>query len=90
MLRKVGYRKYNRKTKKYILSTLNQPGDIDIIGEIWNNDEVYRVGKKGSHITITPATKKDGYHINITLNGELPEELKEFIVQPSNPRRVFL
>jgi hypothetical protein len=89
-LREVGYRKYNRRTKQYDFSTLNQPGDVDVIGEIYNDDEVFRLGKKGYHITITPATKKDGYHVNITLKGELPEALKEFCVIPQNPHRVFL
>lgn len=90
MLREVGYRKYNRRTKHYDFSTLNQPGDIDIIGDIYNNDAVFHTTKKGYQILATPATKKDGYHINIVLKGDLPEDLKPFIVNPTNPTRVFL
>jgi len=31
----------------------------------------------------------DGYHINIILQGGLPEALQEFIVTPNSPYRVF-
>jgi hypothetical protein len=64
----------------------DQVGDIDIIGEIYNNDSVY---DEETGEIITPPTKKDGYHINIILEGNLPEELQEFVVTPENPHRVF-
>lgn len=64
----------------------DQVGDIDVVGDIWNTDAVYN---EETGETITPPTKKDGYHINIILKGDLPEALKEFIVTPSNPYRVF-
>jgi len=67
-------------------SVPDQVGDIDIVGEIYNNDGVY---DEETFEVITPPTKKDGYHINIILQGNLPEALREFIVSPQNPYRVF-
>jgi hypothetical protein len=67
-------------------SVPDQVGDVDIVGEIYNNDGVY---DEETFEVITPPTKKDGYHINIILEGELPEALQEFIVIPQNPYRIF-
>jgi hypothetical protein len=68
----------------------DQVGDIDIVGEIWNNDGVYEEDPETFEITtVTPPTKKDGWHINIILEGALPEALQEFIVTPQKPYRVF-
>ena len=67
-------------------SVTDQVGDIDIIGDIWNNDGVY---DEETFEVITPPTKMDGYHINIILQGGLPEALQEFIVTPNSPYRVF-
>ena len=67
-----------------------QIGDIDIIGDIWNDDGVYSEDSETGEITVvTPPTKKDGYHVNIILEGALPEALQEFVVEPQNPYRVF-
>ena len=67
-----------------------QIGDIDIIGDIWNDDGVYSEDSETGEITVvTPPTKKDGYHVNIILEGALPEALAEFVVEPQNPHRVF-
>ena len=50
---------------------------IDDVGIIYNNDgEV-----------ITPPTQMEGWHVNII--GELPPELNQYLVNPSNPYRVF-
>jgi hypothetical protein len=38
---------------------------------------------------ISEPTKKDGWHINIILSSDLPEEFQEFIVEPSTPSRRF-
>ena len=68
----------------------DQIGDIDIIGDIWNDDGVYSEDSETGEITVvTPPTKKDGYHVNIILEGALPEALSEFVVEPQNPHRVF-
>tara|TARA_B100002019_G_scaffold151100_1_gene130135 strand:+ start:221 stop:565 length:345 start_codon:yes stop_codon:yes gene_type:complete len=68
----------------------DQIGDIDIIGDIWNDDGVYSEDSETGDITVvTPPTKKDGYHVNIILEGALPEALSEFVVEPQNPHRVF-
>ena len=67
-------------------SVPDQVGDIDIVGEIYNDDGVY---DEETFEVITPPTKMDGYHINIILQGGLPEALQEFIVTPNSPYRVF-
>lgn len=64
----------------------DQVGDIDIVGEIWNSDGVY---DEETMEVITPPTKMDGWHVNIILDGELPEVLQEFLVTPNTPYRVF-
>lgn len=64
----------------------DQVGDVDVIGEIWNNDGKYNL-ETGE--VITPPTKKDGWHVNIILQAGLPEALQEFVVNPQNPHRVF-
>jgi hypothetical protein len=68
-----------------------QVGDIDIVGDIWNNDGVYSEPdpENGEITLITPPTKMEGYHVNIILEGALPEALQEFVVTPSSPYRVF-
>lgn len=67
-------------------SVPDQVGDIDIVGEIYNDDGVY---DEETFEVITPPTKMDGWHINIVLQGGLPETLQEFAVSPNNPYRVF-
>ena len=67
-------------------SVTDQVGDIDIVGDIWNNDGVYN---EETGETITPQTKMEGYHVNIILEGALPEALQEFVVTPNSPYRVF-
>lgn len=69
----------------------DQVGDIDIVGQIWNNDGVYSDPdpETGEIEVITPPTKKEGYHINIILEGALPEVLQPYVVTPQNPHRVF-
>ena len=67
-------------------SVTDQVGDIDIVGEIYNNDGVY---DEETMEVITPPTKMDGWHVNIILSGAIPNALKEFIVTPSSPYRVF-
>ena len=64
----------------------DQVGDVDVIGDIWNDDGEYDL-ETGE--VITPPTKKEGYHVNIILQSGLPEELQEFVVVPQNPHRVF-
>ena len=54
---------------------------IDDVGIIYNNDGVY------DGEVITPPTQMEGWHVNII--GELPPELNEYLVTPSNPYRVF-
>lgn len=90
-LEEVGYKHedtFNEETRTYY-AVKDQVGDIDIVGEIYNNDGVYETGEDGFPVVVTEPTKKEGYHVNIILQGELPEELEEFVVVPTNPYRVF-
>jgi hypothetical protein len=87
-LTEVGYKHedtFNEETRTYY-AIKDQVGDIDIVGEIYNDDGVY---DEETFEVITPPTKKEGYHINIITSGALPEELQEFVVTPNNPYRVF-
>lgn len=84
-LTEVGYSSTNPETEKTYYHTPPHTGDIDIIGDIYNNDAVF--DEEGN--LITPATKLDGYHLNIILNVELPETLNEYLVHPELPYRVF-
>jgi hypothetical protein len=56
---------------------------IDDVGIIYNNDGVYNNDGE----VITPPTQMEGWHVNII--GELPQELNQYLVTPSNPYRVF-
>ncbi len=87
-LEEVGYKRTETfdDVEQTFYTVTDQVGDIDIVGEIYRNDGVYDL-ETGE--TITPPTKLDGWHINIILQGGLPEALKEFIVTPNNPYRVF-
>ena len=90
-LTEVGYKHedtFNEVTRTYY-AIKDQVGDIDIVGEIYNNDGVYETGEDGFPVVVTEPTKKDGFHINIILNGELPEVLGGYSVEPVNPHRVF-
>jgi hypothetical protein len=57
---------------------------IDDVGIIYNDDGVYN---EETGEVITPPTQMDGWHVNII--GELPQEFNEYLVNPSNPYRVF-
>jgi len=90
-LTEVGYKHedtFNEETRTYY-AVKDQVGDIDIVGEIYNNDGVYETGEDGMPIVVSEPTKKDGWHINVILQGALPEALEEFVVTPANPYRVF-
>lgn len=87
----VGYKHevtFNDETRTYY-AVKDQVGDIDIIGDIYNNDGVYEIDGDGFPVVVTEPTKKEGYHVNIVLQGALPEALEEFVVVPTNPYRVF-
>jgi hypothetical protein len=87
-LEEVGYKKTEtiEDTTYTFYTVTDQVGDIDIVGEIYNNDAKY---DSNTFELITPPTKKEGWHVNVILEGELPEELKKFVVTPQNPYRVF-
>ena len=87
-LEEVGYKRTETfdDVEQTFYAVTDQVGDIDIVGEIYNDDGVY---DEETFEVITPPTKMDGYHINIILQGGLPEALQEFIVTPNSPYRVF-
>jgi len=90
-LTEVNYlRTYEEDEVRTYYTTGDIPGGIDIVGEIWNDDGVYEIDEETGEITvISEPTKKDGWHINIILSSDLPEEFQEFIVEPSTPSRRF-
>jgi hypothetical protein len=92
-LTEIGYKRTETIDDETITfyTVTDQVGDIDIIGDIWNNDGVYSEPdpETGEMTVITPPTKMEGYHVNIILEGSLPEALQEFIVTPNSPYRVF-
>jgi hypothetical protein len=81
----VGYKFIDEETETTYYRIPDAPGDIDIIGIIYNNDSVY--DENGE--LITPSTQKEGFHVNIILKGELPESLQEYSINPQNPYRIF-
>lgn len=66
-------------------------GDIDIIGTIYNNDAIYEMNEDGYPVVVSEATSVDGWHVNLIIDGNLPESLREFSLNPPpvTPRRVF-
>ena len=87
-LEEVGYKRTETfdDVEQTFYTVTDQVGDIDIVGEIWNNDGEYDLE---SGEVITPPTKKDGWHVNIICQSSVPPELQEFIVTPQSPYRVF-
>ena len=93
-----GYRYEDPETEAVYYSV--SPGAIDVVGVIYNDDAVF--DDEGD--IVTPATAKDGWHVNIRvipnaeiIDGEtqtirdisLPEILNNHIVEPQTPSRVF-
>ena len=66
-------------------------GDIDVVGIIYNNDAVFEMNEDGYPTVVSEATALDGWHVNIILEGTLPEELSEYVLDPApvTPNRVF-
>lgn len=59
--------------------------NLDVIGESWRNDAVLDAQGK----VITPATKRDGYFVNLIWDGPIPPMLRAFEIFPVTPFRVF-
>lgn len=88
-LEEVGYKTVYTEideTEKTVYIIPDFSGNIDIVGEIYNNDGEYN---PETLETIKEPTKLNGWHVNIIMTGELPTALQEFIVTPTNPYRVF-
>lgn len=88
-LDEVGWKFTNPEDNQDYYRVVNCVGDIDIVGEIYNNDVVFGTNDEGIPVVVSEPTKKDGYHVNIILDRELPESLLQFKVDPTNPYRVF-
>ena len=90
-----GYRYEDPETEAVHYSV--SPGAIDVVGVIYNDDAV--CDEEG--VLVTPATAKDGWHVNVRVRAEyeiientsidisLPEILNNYIVEPQTPSRVF-
>ena len=74
-----------------VASTPSAPGDIDIVGEIYNDDGVYSEPDPttGEVAVVSPPTLKEGWHVNLVLAGPLPEPLEPYMVSPATPSRKF-
>lgn len=61
-------------------------GSIDEVGIIVDTPGMYDdvTGEE-----VTPPTYVDGWHVNIVIKSELPEQLQAFVVTPTTPSRVF-
>ena len=84
-LTEVGFSSTNPETNETYFHTPPHTGDIDIIGDIYESYGTY--DENGNELT--PPVVLPGYHMNIILNIELPEELNPFLVYPQSPYRVF-
>jgi hypothetical protein len=92
-----GYRNQNPMTEEVSYSV--NPGAIDVIGIILNDDAVF--DDEGD--VVTPSTAKEGWHVNIRvtqrheydiendqyIDQSLPEVLNNYIIHPQTPNRVF-
>jgi len=76
------------ETRTYY-TTGDVPGDIDVIGVIYNDDAVFETGEDGMPVLVSEPTQKDGWHINIILAGDLPASLNSYKVIPQQPYRIF-
>ena len=88
-LTEVGYSSTDPQTQITYYHTNGVPGDVDIIGTIYNSDGVFTIDEDGMPTVTTPPTEKEGYHVNVVLSEELPALLSEYSVVPANPYRVF-
>ena len=69
----------------------SQLGTIDIVGQISVGGE-YNIDSQGNMIEIVAPTILDGWHINIMINDDnyqFPEIVNKYIINPTNPYRVF-
>jgi hypothetical protein len=57
---------------------------VDVIGDLCERGTYDEEGNE-----ITPPSLIPGWHVNLRIDGELPDELKEFEVFPENPMRVW-
>lgn len=89
-LNQVNYILTDEETGRTFYRVTDDVGDIDIVGDIYNDDSVTELSEDGMMYYLTPPTKKKGYHVNIIKRGDLPKELHEFVVEPKNPHRVFI
>lgn len=89
-LDEVGYSYVDEYTGETCYRVTGQVGDIDIVGDIYNDDATTELSEDGMMYYLTPPTKKNGYHVNIIKEGDLPEALANYVVDPLNPYRVFI
>ena len=74
-----------------VADTPSAPGDVNIVGEIYNNDGVYSDPDPttGEITLISSPTLKDGWHVNLILVGGLPPLLVQYTIFPLTPNRKF-
>lgn len=64
--------------------------NISTIGTMYNDDAVFGEDAEGMPTVITPATTKDGWHVNVlVLANEDEEALMGYSIDVSTPSRVW-
>jgi len=91
-LAEVNYTLTDEYSGETVYRVTDSVGDIDIVGDIYEDVEDLEpyMGENGILRYNPPPIKIDGYHVNIIKEGDLPEALQEFVVEPKNPHRVFI
>ena len=74
-------------TETELLKAYTSDHAIDVVGKLYNDDGVYGEDENGDLVVVTPPTELPGWHINF--RGDIPEDWKQYEVQPDPPKRVF-
>lgn len=79
------YLKFDEKPELADELVSNEEVNVDVIGEITIPAKYDEEDNE-----IESAIVIQGWHVNLRINGELPEQLKQFEVFPRKPVRVWL
>jgi outer membrane protein assembly factor BamB len=64
--------------------------NISVIGIMYNDDAVFGEDDEGMPTVVTPATAKEGWHVNVlALSGEDTTAIEEYSVEVATPSRVW-
>lgn len=64
--------------------------NISVIGTMYNDDAVFGEDDEGMPTTVSPATAKEGWHVNVlALSGEDTTAIEDYSVEVTTPSRVW-